>query len=140
VVEADTSDVRVGAVLSQRSALDLKLHPCTFFSHHLNAITPRLPHSPLSSVSRPTPPPSVINGHLAYTVRRLLSVRPQGRGFQYLVVWEGYGPEERCWIPARDILDPARITDYHRLHPGQPGMRPGRTPGGAPRGEGTVTP
>ncbi|XP_036820925.1 uncharacterized protein LOC118944680 [Oncorhynchus mykiss] len=36
VVEADASDVRVGAVLSQRSALDLKLHPCTFFSHSLN--------------------------------------------------------------------------------------------------------
>lgn len=26
----------MGAVLSQRSALDLKLHPCAFFSHRLN--------------------------------------------------------------------------------------------------------
>jgi hypothetical protein len=38
VVEVDASDVRVGAVLSQRSALGLKVHPCTFFSHHLNAM------------------------------------------------------------------------------------------------------
>ena len=29
-------DVSVGAILSQRSALDLKLHPCAFFSHRLN--------------------------------------------------------------------------------------------------------
>uniref|UniRef100_A0A4W5K9D1 ribonuclease H n=1 Tax=Hucho hucho TaxID=62062 RepID=A0A4W5K9D1_9TELE len=36
VVEADASDVGVGAVLSQRSALDLELHPCAFFSHRLN--------------------------------------------------------------------------------------------------------
>jgi hypothetical protein len=28
----------VGAVLSQHSALDLKLHPCAFFSHFLNAM------------------------------------------------------------------------------------------------------
>ena len=37
VVEVDASVVGVGAVLSPRSVLDLKLHPCTFFSHCLNA-------------------------------------------------------------------------------------------------------
>ena len=37
VVEVDASDVRVGAILSQRSALDLKLHPCAAFSQCLNA-------------------------------------------------------------------------------------------------------
>lgn len=36
VVEVDASDVGVGAVLSQRSALDQKLHPCAFFSHRLS--------------------------------------------------------------------------------------------------------
>jgi hypothetical protein len=32
-VEEDASDIGVGEVLSQCSALDLKLHSCTFFSH-----------------------------------------------------------------------------------------------------------
>ncbi|KAI2652487.1 Transposon Tf2-6 polyprotein [Labeo rohita] len=36
IVEVDVSAVGVGAVLSQRSELDGKVHPCAFFSHHLS--------------------------------------------------------------------------------------------------------
>ncbi len=37
VVEVDASEVGVGAVLSQRSSSDDKMHPCAFFSHHLSS-------------------------------------------------------------------------------------------------------
>ncbi len=36
VVEVDVSEVGVGAVLSQRSLTDGKVHPCTYFSHCLS--------------------------------------------------------------------------------------------------------
>ena len=36
MVEVDTSDSGIGAVLSQHSASDQKLHPCSFFSHCLS--------------------------------------------------------------------------------------------------------
>lgn len=36
IVEVDASDVGVGAILSQRSPKDQKIHPCAFFSRRLS--------------------------------------------------------------------------------------------------------
>ncbi len=65
-----------------------------------------------------------------YTVRKLLDVRRRGLGFQFLVDWEGYGPEERGWITARDILDQTMVEDFRRQR-GEPLLG---APGGAPGG------
>ncbi|KAK3515956.1 hypothetical protein QTP86_020264, partial [Hemibagrus guttatus] len=67
------------------------------------------------------PPPRIIGGQPAYTVHRILDVRQVCGSQQYLVDWEGYGPEECSWIPAKDILDPKLIQEFHARKPSHPG-------------------
>eukprot|EP00063_Salmo_salar_P079658 XP_014054493.1 PREDICTED: uncharacterized protein LOC106604419 [Salmo salar] len=79
----------------------------------------------------PTPaplPPGVVDGLPAYNVRGLLEACRVRSTLQHLVDWEGYGPEERVWVPARDILDQGLVWDFNQLRGGCPGSTAEATP------------
>lgn len=104
----------------------MRVHPTFHVSHVKPALTSRF-----CAPAKPPPPPRFVDGGPVFTVRKLLSACRRGRGIQYLVDWEGYGPEERSWIPSRFILCPSLIRDFHASHPQAPGPS-----GAGPWGEG----
>uniref|UniRef100_A0A8C6NLP1 Integrase catalytic domain-containing protein n=1 Tax=Nothobranchius furzeri TaxID=105023 RepID=A0A8C6NLP1_NOTFU len=97
----------------------LRIHP-TF---HISRLKPYVESSLLPPPAPAPPPARFLDGEPIYTIRRILDARCRGRGWQYLVDWADYGPEERSWEPARSILDPALISDFwdRRGRPGTSG-------------------
>ncbi|KAK1791352.1 hypothetical protein P4O66_013365, partial [Electrophorus voltai] len=75
------------------------------------------------------PPPNNFDGTSVYAVHQILDSKRRGGILHYLEDWEGYGPEEQSWVPAKDILDKGLLADNHRQFPD----RPARCPRGHPR-------
>ena len=109
----------------------MKIHPV----FHVSQLKPVSVSSLSPSVPAPPPPRVLDSGDPVWTVREIMKVRRQGRGFQYLVDWEGYGPEDRSWVPASYLADPSLLEDFYRAHPDAPG----RSSGVSHREGGTVT-
>ncbi|KAI4871941.1 hypothetical protein NFI96_006279 [Prochilodus magdalenae] len=109
--------------VTYKLALPPQCRMCPTF--HVSRFKPVVP-GPLDEVLPEATPPSPVwcEGVATYAVRKLLDSRRRGGGLQYLVDWEGFGPEEHSWIPASDVLDPALIADFHRRHPSHPAPRP----------------
>ena len=102
-----------------RTAIQLNLPPPLRRIHPVFHVSRLKPYhtSTLQSPPKKPPPPRLIDGGLAHTVRRLLKVRSQDRGRQFLVQWESYGPEENSWVAERYILDPKLVKDFFKANP-----------------------
>ncbi|XP_070402349.1 uncharacterized protein [Nothobranchius furzeri] len=109
----------------------MKIHPV----FHVSLLKPVISSS-LCPPTDPPPPVRLADGGLGYRVRCLLDMRRCGRGFQYLVEWEGYGPEHRQWILRSWIDDPSLIRDFEMARSSSSSSSSALPPGGVPWGGG----
>ncbi|KAK3508553.1 hypothetical protein QTP70_032207 [Hemibagrus guttatus] len=100
-----------------------RIHP-TF---HVSLLKPHYPSvfpSTEPGVGAAEPPlPLLLDNGTAYKVKEILDYRRRGGRLEYLVDWEGYGPEERSWVARDDILDPNLLEAFHTAHPHRPAPR-----------------
>ncbi|KAI2660106.1 Transposon Tf2-8 polyprotein [Labeo rohita] len=119
-----------------------RIHP-TFHISLLKPFSPSATESPGAEAE--PPPPEVLDQPSVFTVHEILDSWRRGGHLEYLVDWEGYGPEERSWVNRDDVLDPLLLLEFHHSHPnrlapcirGHPRRRV-RASGAAPGGGGNV--
>ena len=67
------------------------------------------------------PQPVEVEGELEYEVARILDSKIERRKLKYLIDWVGYGPEERTWELAENVVHTTdTIADFHREYPLRP--------------------
>ncbi|KAI2667189.1 Transposon Tf2-8 polyprotein [Labeo rohita] len=119
-----------------------RIHP-TFHVSLLKPFSPSATDAPRAEAE--PPPPEILDQPSVFTVREILDSRRRGGRLEYLIDWEGYGPEERSWVNRDDVLDPLLLLEFHRSHPNRPAPRSRSHPrrrvrasGAAPGGGGNV--
>ncbi|KAL0180331.1 hypothetical protein M9458_025773 [Cirrhinus mrigala] len=134
-----TRDLRLPCRKLSRSTM-YRIYP-TF---HVSLQKTFCPSATDTPVAEP-PPPEVLDQPSIYTVHEILDSQCRGGHLEYLIDWEGYGPEERFWVPRDDVLDPTLLLEFHRSHPDRPApcsrgrpWRCVRASRAAPGGEGNI--
>jgi hypothetical protein len=87
---------------------------------HTSLLRPA-PTNPLPGQTNPPPLPISIdeNGQRLWAVEAILdSKRTKGGGFQYLILWRGYDPEDQTWEPLEHVVNArASILEFERRFP-----------------------
>ena len=96
----------------------LSIHPV----FHVSLLDPYTPN-PFPGRTQPPPPPFIAeDGGEEFVVKAILDSRRVRGQLQYLVDWEGYGPEDRSWEPEALVAPTAPLLtqSFHTRYPHKP--------------------
>ncbi|OWT42324.1 retrovirus polyprotein [Pochonia chlamydosporia 170] len=92
-------------------------------SFHTNLLRP-LPNDPLPGQYNPPPPPIALDerGEKLWAIEEILdSRRKKGKGFQYYILWRGFGHREATWEPLHNVVNAhIAIKEFEKRHRSKP--------------------
>ena len=95
--------------------LELPNEPNRFPTFHSSQIRPFIENNnELFQARKLTQPGPVLTleGQEEWLIRDIIDERNRGQGRQYLVRWVGWGDEENCWLPRREVADTEALDDW----------------------------
>jgi hypothetical protein len=93
---------------SSSYTLDLPPGRNTFPTYYAAELKLHVANDPILFPSREHARPGPVltpDGLHEHEIERIIDSRPRGRGYQFLVRWKGYGPEDDEWLAARLLED-----------------------------------
>ena len=69
-------------------------------------------------VNFPEPPPELLEGEEVYEIETILNQRKRGRGYQYLIKWQGYPISDALWEPETSFLNDGDTLEHYKLQHG----------------------
>jgi hypothetical protein len=94
--------------------IDVPTQPNAYPSYHTSHLKPFTENDAAKYPSRtlPEPGPIMVDGAEEYTVDKIIAHRKVGRGYQFRVQFEGWGPEHERWIAGRELEDNEALDLY----------------------------
>lgn len=107
------------------NAYKLKMTPPFSRLHPVFNLTMLRKFNPDEIEHRPKPhhPDPILNeqGEQVYAVEKILDSRLHRGRIEYLVNWEGFGPEHNSWEPSKNLEGAQRmVREFHRNNPDRP--------------------
>jgi hypothetical protein len=87
---------------------------------HAKLLKPWKPNDPTLFPDRQLPEPGPTlnpDGEPEWLVEKIVDQRRRGKGYQYLVRYVGYGPEDDRWLPGVEVEELEAMDQWLEQHP-----------------------